>query len=202
MKRLLALALIGLSGCGITGTSDDTGEGALSSAWNRYAQQDYDGALAAFSALLDTGGLYPEASEGQGWCQLMLGQATPAALAFRQALLADDERNSARVGEAFARRDSSPPDYPRVIQRAREALRRDPDFRFSHDTHIDWRDLHLLMAQTFFYQQALDSCLVHCRAVDSGLTLSRTDTLSWGASPTFELALFSTLLELGSATAP
>ncbi len=202
MKRITLPALLLLMGCGITGGDEDTVEGALAGAWTQYHRGNYEAALATFIELQTEGSLLAEASEGQGWCQLMLGQATPAAAAFRQSLMADDDRTSARAGEAFARRDSAPPDYPRVITQGRETLRRQPAFRFSHDTHIDWRDVHLLMAQAFFYQQVLDSSLNHCRSIDSGLSLSATDTLSWGAADSFELALFQTLQQLGDATAP
>lgn len=199
--RAMALLLL-LSGCGITGGDEVSGEGALSAAWTQFQRGNYEVALAAFDDLAADGALLPEALEGQGWCRLMLGQATQAAPVFRQSLLADENRHGARAGEAFARRDSSPPDYPRVISQARETLRRQPAFRFSYNTRIDWLDLHLLMAQAFFYQQAFDSSLGHCRIIDPGLALTAQDTLSWGEAGSFESALFLTLQDLGAATAP
>lgn len=202
MKHGFAVLLLALGGCGITGGGEEGGEGALATAWNRYRQGNYEAALADFSELASDGALLPEALEGQGWCRLMLAQPSQAAPLFRQSLLADDNRNSARAGEAFARRDSSPPDYGRVISQARETLNRQPAYRFPHDTRIDWLDLHLLMAQAFFYRQELDSSLGHCRVIDPGLALSASDTLSWGEAGSFEHALFLTLQDLGAATAP
>ncbi len=194
------LAGILLSGCGIDTGGGDTAVGGLDAAWQMFRNGQYPTAREAFQELSLEGELYPEATQGIAWCYLMLNEPDLAVPAFRQALQADPEQTAALAGEAFSLRDTSLPDYNRLISRARLALQRDPDFSFSQRSSINWLDLHVLMGQAFFYQQSFDSTLVHLLEVDPSIPLSAADSLSWQDYPSFPSALLDELLRLGELT--
>ncbi len=199
---ITTLALLPLfAACGVVSNDDPAAEGGMAAAWQSFRNGQYAAALDAFRELGLDGSLYPEATQGEAWCYLMSHEADLAVPAFRQALLADPEQTAALAGEAFALRDATLPDYDRLLSKARQSLQRSPDFVFSHRSSINWMDLHVLMAQAFFYQQRFDSTLAHLQAVDPSLALDPADTLSWQQHSSYSAALFEDLIRLTDLTA-
>jgi tetratricopeptide (TPR) repeat protein len=196
---LPALALAGLllqPGCGVTGSGGDEGTSLLADAWARYRQQRWEEARQLFQRLVDEDLSVAEAYAGLGWSRLHLLQPAQARLAFQNSLVGDEHRLESRAGEAFALRDTGG-DTARLLDQARTVLLIDPDWRFLHEPAVDWMDLQVLMAQTFFLRQQFDSSLARCRQVDPAMALSRADSLSWQGAASFELALFAELTRLG-----
>ena len=193
---VLAFALALALGCGVSETGGSEEESALHDAWALYHQQRWEDARAAFQDLVDADLVVGEAYGGLGWARLHLLQPGPARTAFQNSLVGDEDRLESRAGEAFALRDSGG-DSGRLLQQARAVLAEDPGWRFSHETSVDWMDLQVLMAQTFFLRQQFDSSLYRCREADPAVALSRSDTLSWQGAASFELALFAEIDRLG-----
>ncbi len=185
-----------LSGCGTSGGGTDEGASALNDAWNLYHNRSWAEARSGFLDLVAADRHVGEAYCGLGWCRLHLLQPDQALGDFQNSLWAEPGRQDSRAGEAFAQRDAQNPDYDRLLLRARNCLQEDPDYSFEHESGIDWADLHILMAQTFFYRQEFDSTLGHCQVVDPDMSLSRQDTTSWNGQSSFELALFDELQRL------
>lgn len=194
-RPLALLALLAL-GCGVSGGGGTEEENALRDAWTLYHQQRWEEARVAFQDIADADLSVGEAFGGVGWTRLHLLQPVQARTAFQNSLVGDEQRLESRAGEAFALRDAGG-DSGRLLEQARAVLATDPDWRFSHESSVDWMDLQVLMAQTFFLRQQFDSSLFRCRQADPAIALSRPDTLSWQGAASFELALFAEIDRLG-----
>jgi len=200
-RTAVLLALLALAaGCGVSGGSSSEEDGQLADAWALYRQERWEEARVRFQQLVDADQAVGEAFAGVGWTRLHLLQPSQARTAFQNSLLDDDGRLESRAGEAFALRDAGG-DSERLLAQARSVLLVDADWRFAHETSVDWRDLQVLMAQTFFLRQQFDSCLFRCRRADPAIGLSRADTLSWQGAASFELALFAEVERLAAEVA-
>lgn len=185
------LGLLAL-GCGVSGGGRSDEENALNDAWALFHQQRWDDALVAFQNLVDDDQAVGEAFGGVGWSRLHLLMPSQAGIAFRNSLVSDEGNLDSRAGEAFALRDSGG-DSGRLLSQARSVLFAEPTWRFDHETSVDWMDLQILMAQTFFLRQQFDSSLYRCRRVDPAVAVDRADSASWQGAASFELALFDEL---------
>ena len=192
----ILLALLALS-CGVTGGGDDQGADRLESAWSRYRLRQYEQAAQLFQELALDDIELAESYGGLGWSRLRLLDAAGARLAFQSSLIGDAAWADSRAGEVFALRDAGG-GAEALLAKARALLRDEPDWRFSRESEVDWRDLQVLMAQVFYYTQRFDSSLARCRAVDDALALSRADTLTWQGAASFEAALLLEVQRLSS----
>jgi hypothetical protein len=193
------LLLLTLS-CGVTGGGGGDSSDRLGDAWRLYRLRQFEQSAQLFQDLaLDDADL-AECYGGLGWSRLRLLDPLGARQAFQSSLIADAGWPDSRAGELFALRDAGA-SADALLGRARTALQADPDWRFSQETTVDWRDLQMLMAQVFYYSQRFDSSLARCRAVDDALGLSRADTLSWLGAPSFETALLREVERLSGLVA-
>lgn len=175
--------------CGVSGGEDGTtSSDRVDEAWRRYRLGQFESAASLFLELTLEDVELAESSGGLGWSHLRMLNPTGARLAFQSSLVADVGWLDSRAGEVFALRDGGS-SADALLSRARDVLRADPDWRFVHEPTVDWRDLRMTAAQVYYYTQRFDSCLAHCRAVDSSLGLDRADSLSWQGAPSFEAAL-------------
>ncbi len=202
MKMILQTAALAalqlLLSCGVSGGSSDREDNGLTEAWSLFEQELYPEAQAAFQDLIDAAVEEADANNGKGWSQFHQLDATGADRSFDRSLAEDPLMLDSRAGRAFANRELA---SGSSLSDARQVLASAPDWSFAHNSAINQDDLHVLMAQLFFYSHSLDSCLAHCLAVDGTMTLSPADSLSWGGSPSFEAALFNELARLSSLVA-
>lgn len=196
MPCLLLLALV--AGCSVTGGPSGTSSEGLAEAWDLYEQGLFAEAELAFQDLVDSNVAEDEANCGKGWSLLHQLKASQADRAFDRSLAGNPDWHDSRAGRAFANREVNSND---PLTDARHCLAQDPDWEFPHNRDINRDDLHVLMAQEFFYDQLFDSSLAHCQAVDGSVVLSATDSLSWGSASSFQAALFQVLARLSEEVA-
>jgi hypothetical protein len=199
--RFTPLLLVSfLLSCGVSGPSSSQQDSDLNDVWNLYHQERYLEAEAGFLdfAWYDVGA--PEAWCGLGWSRMHLGSFSQARQAFSQSLLADPSYLDSRAGDAFAQRQDGA--ASRLIQQARFVLTDEPVWSFEHELGVNHLDLRVVGAQAWFLQQDFDSCLIWLQGVDTGLALSRLDTLSWAGADDFESALLAELERIAFEVAP
>jgi tetratricopeptide (TPR) repeat protein len=205
MNTFLRLTtLIGLSlsfyACGVSGSSTTEDDQSIDAIWALYHQERYSEAEQGFLEYAWNDLEAPEAWSGLGWSRFHLGSFSQARQAFQQSLVADPSWLDSRGGDAFAQRQNG--DQTRLIAQARYVLSNNPAWTFEHELHIDQMDLWVLGAQVWFQEQDFDSCLTWLSSADSGLSLSRLDTLSWNGAPDFASALLTELERLSLLAAP
>jgi hypothetical protein len=191
MRRwtLPVLVVAACGSCGVSGgEGDTTATDRVDEAWRRYRLGQYESAASLFLELTLEDVELAESSGGLGWSRLRMLNPSGARQAFQSSLVADVDWMDSRAGEVFALRDGGS-SADALLNRARDVLRADADWRFVHEPSVDWRDLRMTAAQVYYYTQRFDSCLAYCRAVDSSLGLERSDSLSWQGAASFEAAL-------------
>jgi tetratricopeptide (TPR) repeat protein len=136
-------------GCG----DDDGGNGPnaaqlIEQGWVKFAAGDNAGASGDFNAAL---GLDPEAYEayfGLGWAELRLSHAGIAEDAFVTYLAEKAGSNDAKAGLALAYHAQDK--FDDVIDAAEEVLAADPTWSFSTAPEIDYKDVALVLAHSYY----------------------------------------------------
>jgi len=93
------------------------------------------------------------------------------------------------AGSAIIRRDLEPVDYSAAISAAQAALGANATYVFAHDTALDWKDLRLILAQSYFTLGQYTNANSEVQAL-GGNTLDPQ-------SPTFVADLLSEIQTLG-----
>ncbi|HEQ99191.1 MAG TPA: tetratricopeptide repeat protein [candidate division Zixibacteria bacterium] len=145
---LLAIIVLTFSGCGSNGTGSgyDLREN-LDIAWGHFAGADYSDAIDKFNEVLDNVSENAEAYLGLGWSHAFLGQL-PDAVANFGLVSGQPEIVDAYMGLAAVYRDL--PNYQAAISNADDVISADSSYQFSRRTSIDYRDAHLIKAQSYY----------------------------------------------------
>jgi len=118
--------------------------------WTAFESGDFDEAGTRFESAIARDPADNEAHNGLGWANLRRGLLDEAAANFDVALANGFSGADANAGRTIALRDLQPADYQGSIDAAVAALAIDGAFVFVHDTNLDWMDLRLIMAQSYF----------------------------------------------------
>jgi len=158
---LISVALLALLvlACGDEGPTDQGGPSAADltwQGWDRFETGEYSQARTKFNEAIQRDAGYAEAYNGLGWTAMKLLAYQDALTAFERAVARDVNSTDPLVGMALLHRDFKGGDLDKVIALAAQALERSPRYRFSHDRSLDWRDLHLLLAQAYFGRSEYD----------------------------------------------
>lgn len=168
---LSVLPALGAAGCGGgTGVGGTTGsaEDLTFEAWDVYRKAAGDDSYASAQVLftnalsLDPG--FSEAHNGLGWVNLRrAGQIDDARdrgqfleqslINFERATAADPENVDAWAGKAGL--ELARENYSSAISAANKALELNPRYFSPHD-NIDFRDLHLVLAESFFFEGSFE----------------------------------------------
>jgi tetratricopeptide (TPR) repeat protein len=157
MKVLLAM----LCGCGLLlavgcgrdgGGPSDTAASLTAAGWVLFEKGEYDLAIAKFSQALNLDAAYADAYNGLGWAYANLDSLAHSLENFGLCISQDSTLADPYAGCAPVYRDyePEPAHFDSAVAYASEALGKDSDYQFSHDTSFDWRDLHLIMAQSYY----------------------------------------------------
>lgn len=157
--------------------------------WAAFESGDLAGAEAAFRSALSAAPNNGEVFNGLGWSLARQLRLTEAVAAFDNSLDRGRSGPEPLAGRAIVKRDVDPPDYEGTIADAEAALVSDPNFVFSHDATLDWKDVLLLTAQAHF---ALGQ---YVEANDIVVQLGGTDANP--LSPSFIENLLSEIATLG-----
>ena len=152
MKLALLLFLSLGAGCG-----DDNGNNhvidpieATADGWTAFDQGNWVAAEEHFRTAIEADSTFSEAHNGLAWCCAHQDSFQDANQHFDMAIALGITSAEPYAGKAAVLRDTSPADYEGAIDAATEALTIEPGFTFGHDTTFDWRDLRLILAQSYF----------------------------------------------------
>jgi len=185
---LVVSALTGLQGCGggtgLGGTYGSS-ETLTFEGWDSYKSGDLDAGEEMFESALGLDPTFAEAHNGLGWLgfrrsaqvedreerQQLLSSSK---VSFEKAIAADATNSDALVGLAGV--NLALGQYSEAANAANRALDEDPSYFSSHD-NIDYRDVHLALAETYFFMGWFEhtpetpdpnNSLHHIDAVDPG----------------------------------
>ncbi|MBT3316482.1 tetratricopeptide repeat protein [bacterium] len=152
VKRLalLLLLLLFVAGCGDDESTTSPTTNHLSQGWSLYESGDYAEAITSFVAALESDPANTSAFNGLGWTWTKIGNMELGRDEFQRAIDNGMTTADPYAGIAFASMDIAPADFNGAISSALAALEITSDWSFSHKTSIDWRDIRLVLAQSYF----------------------------------------------------
>jgi len=161
-KLIVLLPLIiGLIACGKDDDNPVNAELSVSEmidrGWERFEEADYSGALIEFEAAIERGGDIADAHNGAGWSAGQLTNSlSVAAASFSRSLATDTTMYDALGGWAFIAFQQD--EFTSAIEKADSLLHRRPGWRFLHQTSLDFRDVRLMTAHSYFFMLDFESC--------------------------------------------
>lgn len=189
-NRLLALSLttmtvvvLMLAGCGKKATEPEKSvDELLSSGWSAFSQGSFSSALNYFNQVLSQNAGHPDALNGKGWCQGILGDRPGALSSFNAGLAVAPTNNSLRAGLAFtlAALDSS----LQAVAQDSTVLGADSLWSLGHryvmswDYLMDWRDLRVLLAEEYFAMGRFSESLAQVKKLDPSVSVGSDFSLA------------------------
>ncbi len=170
---LLLLLLLFVVGCDDDKSTTPPTTNYLSQGWSQYESGDYAEAITSFVAVLEGDPANTSAFNGLGWTWPKLGNMELGRDEFQRAIDNGMTTADPHAGIAFTSMDVTPADFNGAISSALTALEISSDWFFSHKTSIDWRDLRLVLAQSYFAIQNYE--LANEQVVALGGTAQGTD---------------------------
>jgi tetratricopeptide (TPR) repeat protein len=141
-------------GCGGDGGGgpSDTAASLTAAGWALFEQGEYDAAKVKFYQALNLDATYADAYNGIGWSNAKLDSLSQSLSSFGECITFDNVLAEAYAGCAPVYRDyeTEPAHFDSAVAMATQALSLAASFSFSHDLSFDWRDLHLIMAQSHY----------------------------------------------------
>jgi len=120
--------------------------------WNYFSESDYTSALEEFETAIGRGGKIADAYNGAGWSAGKIidlaNGLERSATNFSQSLSIDTTMYDALGGWAFIAFQQG--EWTAAIEKADSLLNRRPGWRFLHQSTIDFQDLRLLKAKSYF----------------------------------------------------
>jgi tetratricopeptide (TPR) repeat protein len=159
--------------------------------WDKFEGGDYDGALSKFRQVLRRNRTYGEAYNGEGWCRLKLDSLDVGLVSFDSAISNGVESADPCAGKAVIYRDLEPVDFQLAIDWSDSALALDPEYTFSHDESLDWKDLRLILGHSYY-------CLNEYLEAKAQVDILNPDNTLDPDSDTFVDDLLAELQRLGS----
>jgi hypothetical protein len=130
----------------ITLTDYDVREN-LDLGWDYFTQSNYTNAIDKFNEVLDNAAGNSEAYLGLGWSHALSGDFSEAISSFDQ-VSSQPEIVDAYMGLAAVYRDF--PNYSLAIENADSVISSDSSYQFAKRTTIDFKDAHLIKAQSYY----------------------------------------------------
>jgi tetratricopeptide (TPR) repeat protein len=118
--------------------------------WAAFRAGQFDTAESLFSQAITEDASNHEAHNGKGWALLRLDNLTNAIVSFDAALTNGFAGADPHVGKAILLRDLKPVNYAAAIAEANTALSIESDYTFAHDPELNWKDVRLILAQSYF----------------------------------------------------
>jgi tetratricopeptide (TPR) repeat protein len=145
----LIFSLLSLYGCGKKSTKPEkSAQEFAAEGWSLFESEDYTGAKSKFSEALAKDGDYADAYNGRGWCNAFLdldGEAVSDLNAANTKGLGKPDAYAGLAGVYVGNQE-----FASALDKARIALSMDSTYQFSHQTAINYMDLHLIKAQAYY----------------------------------------------------
>jgi tetratricopeptide (TPR) repeat protein len=161
---------------------EKTAQQLTAEAWDLFESADYDGAKSGFEQALSKDGNYADAYNGRGWSRGFLGLKDEALADFQSALAKGLNKPDAHVGLAGLYLGKE--EFQNAATHALAALSSDSDYSFSHKSSINYLDLHLILAQSYYGLGGdyLDSAQVEVDYLNPANHLDPADPNTWTVS--------------------
>jgi tetratricopeptide (TPR) repeat protein len=143
-------------GCGGSGGGGggpaDTAASLTDEGWTHFEAEEYQQALDKFHQALGLDDTYADAYNGLGWSHAKMDSLAQAIAGFDEALTLGVTSADPHAGKAPVYRDyeAETDHFSLAVSSADSALAISSDYIFSHDEDFDWRDLRLVLAQSYY----------------------------------------------------
>jgi tetratricopeptide (TPR) repeat protein len=179
LLSLIGMLLLGCGGSNNGTKPEKSAQELTADGWSLFESGDLDDAQLKFDEALTKDADYADAYNGKGWCAALLDQETEALSHF---LMANDkglDKPDAHVGLAGIYLGQE--EFESAITHAWAALSMDSNYVFSHQTSIDYLDLHLILAQAYYGLGGdyLDSSQVQVDYLNPTNDLDPTNPATW-----------------------
>lgn len=153
---------------GITYPEDHIGD-----AWNLFIDGDYEASRDKFQTLIVSEG--ERAYVGLGWSNLRLGNIAAANVNFDSVPNLSGYENSklANAGWTFVKWGLE--EYSSSITKANFVMVEDPAFSFKYDLTVNFSDLILIQAYSYFHLAAYEDCINRIKELDNTFTATPAD---------------------------
>lgn len=148
-----------------------------SEGWTLFQDGNIADAQAKFEEAIALDASSADAYNGKGWCLLRQNALAEAKQSFDLAISNGLPTADALVGRAAAHRDL--PDLPSAIQDALAALSLDPNYRFAYDSTIDYHDVRIILAQSYFGIADYPNAQQQVNILDSENGLDPENSTKW-----------------------
>ena len=168
--------------------------------WISFTAGEYSNALGHFQAAINLAVNHADAYLGLGWSHLLLDELSSARVELQQAIMKGLPTVDADAGLAVINMEF--PNLPLAISHALTVLNSDPQWVFSRQTSIDYRDMRLLLAQCYFRQgeEWFDEAQAQVNILDPTNGLEPGDPGTWSVGDTtyatYGAALMTLIMEL------
>ncbi len=152
-------------------------ESITQNGWIWFAQNEMDSATFYFDEALLQNDKYGWAFIGRGWVQLRQGELLEALSNFNTGLTFDPTILDGRVGRAAINLSFNA--YDNVISDGNYVLNTDGNYVFEYDETVDYRDVHIFLAQAYYAKGDFESVQAHCNILDPNNGLDPAMPSSW-----------------------
>ena len=152
-------------------------ESITQNGWIWFAQNEMDSAAFYFNQALSQNDEYGWAFIGLGWVQLRQGELLEALSNFNNGLTFDPTILDGRVGRAAINLSFN--EYDNVISDGNYVLNTDADYVFEYDETVDYRDVHIFLAQAYYAKEDFETAQAHCNILDPNNDLDPALPSSW-----------------------
>jgi tetratricopeptide (TPR) repeat protein len=170
----------------------------LARAWIKFEQGHYGEAIFDFELVLSENINYSDANVGLGWSYSFLDSLEKAKEQFDIALSLNNKLLDAYVGRGMVLLSKSK--YNASVSDLNFVLTNNPIYAFSHYTDIDYKDIHIALAEAYFYQSKYDKSQEHVNFLWPGNGLDPDEGTTWVIDSvsyaTYQEALLSAIEKL------
>jgi tetratricopeptide (TPR) repeat protein len=127
---------------------DENVEELVNEGWEQFKSGNYQLALETFQDAIARDNNYAEAYNGAGWASARLTNLSNAVSYFTQCISLNASLVTAHAGLAFVY--NAQKEYESAINSANKALSLRSNWLFTYDESIGYKDLHLILAASYF----------------------------------------------------
>lgn len=145
--------------------------------WALYDARDFQGAFAQFQEGLALNAQYIDGYNGSGWCYVEFNSPDTAITFFSQGLdliIVDSSQVRFEMLAGIALSYHVTGDYTRAISRGEELIEFRPAFEFVHNWRIDYAEIIVMLASSYFAQGDFSASLVWVQVLDADFSVDVT----------------------------
>ena len=152
--------------------------------WDSFTNSNYQNALSKFNEAIEKDNNYKDAHNGAGWANARLQNLTEAVNFFSQCLNIDSDFVDAHAGLAFTY--NAQKEYQQCIHSANTALHESANWNFEHDQTLNYKDLRLILAESYYANKNFSASLSEVKKLNSSFN-TNVNTLEGKAELAVEI---------------